>query len=310
MRITQLRQADLNLLVVFTVLADERSVSRAATRLFLSQPAVSRALQRLRDMFHDDLLVHSAAGYEPTLQGQRLMEELEVILPRLDRLLSGSSFNPEIEQARFRIAATDAGTSIVAPALCREVLPSAKKVFLDFVPWRDSGFEDLTRGGLDLLLGADATNPPSPLQSEVIYEEEFVCVVAAKSAHTRRLTIKQYLEAEHIRVSVTAGSHTPEKRLAKGHNRRVVIQVPYADAAIRCVAGTTLIATVPKRFAVIEQHNPAIRILQAPAELSRYKYLMIWHPRVNTDAAHVWLRAAIRQIAKTSLASAGYAEAV
>jgi hypothetical protein len=82
----------------------------------------------------------------------------------------------------------------------------------------------------------------------------------------------------------------------------VVIQVPYADAAIWSVAGTTLIPTVPKRFAAIEQHNPAIRILQPPAELSGFKYLMIWHPRVNTDAAHLWLRAAIRQIAKTSLA--------
>jgi DNA-binding transcriptional LysR family regulator len=90
MRITQLRRADLNLLVVFTVLAEERNVSRAAARLFLSQPAVSRALQRLRDMFHDDLLVRTAAGFEPTLQGQCLIEELEVMLPRLDRLLSGS----------------------------------------------------------------------------------------------------------------------------------------------------------------------------------------------------------------------------
>ena len=304
MRITQLRQADLNLLVVFTVLAEERNVSRAATRLFLSQPAVSRALQRVRDMFHDDLLVRTAAGFEPTLQGQRLMEELEVILPKLDRLLSGSRFDPEIEQARFRIAATDSATSIVAPALCREVLPSAKMVLFDFVAWRDSAFEDLARGGLDLLLSTDDTYPPSRFQSEVIYEEEFVCVVAAKSAYTRRLTIKQYLEAEHINVGADAGSRIiPEKRLAaKGYKRRVVIQVPYSAAAIRCVAGTTLIATVPKRFAITERYNPAIRTLQPPAELSGFKYLMIWHPRVNTDAAHVWLRTAIRQIAKTSLA--------
>ena len=106
---------DLNLLVGFTVLAEERNVSRAAARLFLSQPAVSRALQRLRDMFHDDLLMRTAAGYEPTLQGQRLIEELKVFLPRLDRLLGGSAFDPEVEQARFRIAATEHAASIVAP---------------------------------------------------------------------------------------------------------------------------------------------------------------------------------------------------
>src|ERR1700745_3615062 len=89
MRVTQLRQADLNLLIVFTVLAEERNVTRAAARLFLSQPAVSRALQRLRDTFHDDLLIRTANGYEPTPKGQRLLQELATMLPRLDRLMAG-----------------------------------------------------------------------------------------------------------------------------------------------------------------------------------------------------------------------------
>src|SRR5258707_1548813 len=304
MRIKQLRQADLNLLVVFTVLADERTASRAETRLSLSQPAVSRALHRLRDMFHDDLLVRTAAGYEPTQQGQRLIDELKVFLPRLDRLLSGSAFDPEVEQARFRIASTEHAASIMAPALCREVLPSAKKVRLEFVALRDSGFREVARGGLDLLLSTDDTYPASQLQSKVIYKEELVCVVGAKSAYTRQLTIKQYLEAENVGLSGVADSRfTPEKLLgAKGHKRRVVIRVPYSAAAIQCVAGTPLIATVPKRFALIEQHNPAIKILQPPAQLSGFEHFMIWHPRVNMDAAHVWLRTVILQVAKTSLA--------
>src|SRR6266478_4444005 len=104
MRVTQLRQADLNLLIVFTVLAEERNVTRAAKRLLLSQPAVSRALQRLRDMFHDDLLIRSSSGYEPTPKGQRLLQELEISLPRLDRLLSGNDFDPDAEETTFRVA--------------------------------------------------------------------------------------------------------------------------------------------------------------------------------------------------------------
>jgi DNA-binding transcriptional LysR family regulator len=89
MRTTHLRQADLNLLVVFTVLAEERNVTRAADRLLLSQPAVSRALQRLRETFHDDLLIRTGSGYEPTPKGERLLQELSTTLPRLDRFLSG-----------------------------------------------------------------------------------------------------------------------------------------------------------------------------------------------------------------------------
>jgi DNA-binding transcriptional LysR family regulator len=152
MRVTQLRQADLNLLVVFSVLAEERNVSRAAKRLLLSQPAVSRALQRMRDTFHDDLLVRTGKGYEPTPQGERVLRELEVMLPRLDRLISGSTFDPATEHCSFRIAATDNATSIIAPVLCREVLPAARQVRFTFASWRGDVFEDLNHGRLDLAL--------------------------------------------------------------------------------------------------------------------------------------------------------------
>ena len=301
MRVTQLRQADLNLLVVFSVLAEERNVSRAAQRLLLSQPAVSRALQRMRNTFHDDLLVRTAKGYEPTPQGERVLQELEVMLPRLDRLIAGSTFDPTTEHASFRIAATDNATSIIAPILCREVLPSAEQVRFSFASWRGDVFEDLTHGRLDLALIGDEGHVPSPLLTEVIYEEELVCIVAAESPYRRQLTLKQYLAAEHIGVDVAEGSQLlPEKRLAAhGHSRRIAITLPYFGAAIRCIPGTKLILTAPQRFARLEADDRKIRILKAPAELTGFKYLMIWHPRVTTDAAHAWLRGEIRRIGKT-----------
>ena len=300
MRVTQLRQADLNLLVVFSVLAEERNVSRAAERLLLSQPAVSRALQRMRDTFHDDLLVRTAKGYEPTPQGERVLRELEIMLPKLDRLISGSTFDPATELSSFRIAATDNATSIIAPVLCREVLPRAQQVRFSFASWRGDVFEDLTHGRLDLALIGDEGHVPSPLQSEVIYEEEFVCIVAADAPYKRQITLKQYLAAEHIGVDVVEGSqHIPEKRLAAhGYRRRTVITLPYFGAAVRCVAGTKLILTAPRRFASAEAEKRSIRLIEPPEELTGFKYLMIWHPRVNTDAAHSWLRGEIRAIGK------------
>ena len=155
MRIMQLRRADLNLLVVFLVLAEERSVSRAATRLLLSQPAVSRALQRLRDMFHDDILVRTDEGYSSAPERQRLLDELETMLPKLGRLLGGSSFDPTLESARFRIAATDNAASVTVPPLCRDVLLSTGKVMFDFVAWHNKAFDDLMHGSLDPVLNAD-----------------------------------------------------------------------------------------------------------------------------------------------------------
>jgi DNA-binding transcriptional LysR family regulator len=301
MRIAQLRQADLNLLVVFAVLTEERHVSRAAARLLLSQPAVSRALQRLRIMFHDDLLVRCASGYEPTAQGQRLMRELEVILPKLDRLLSGSSFDPAVEPATFRIAATDNAASVLAPVIARELLPKAAQVRLDFISWHEKVFDDLSHGSVDLVLNADEGQIPGPLQTAVIYHDEFACAVEEESPYRGRLSLGQYLAAQHISVGVLGGLQTiPEKRLAaKGYKRKIAMQVPYFLAALRCVAGTPLVATVPKRFADAEAHSPGIRIVKPPKELTGFRYLMIWHPRVNTDASHTWLRSTLLQIGQS-----------
>src|SRR5260370_15398277 len=152
MRIKHLRQADLNLLIVFTVLAEERNVTRAAARLLLSQPAVSRALQRLRDMFHDDLLIRTSSGYQPTPKGDRLLRELESTLPRLDRLLSGKDFDPAAEETSFRIGTTDHACHVLCPLLCRTVLAPAGKVSFHFMPLHDGTFEAMEKGRIDLVL--------------------------------------------------------------------------------------------------------------------------------------------------------------
>src|SRR6202048_1777701 len=187
MRITHLRQADLNLLVVFTALAEERNVTRAASRLLLSQPAVSRALRRLREMFHDDLLIRSSSGYEPTPKGQRLLHELETSLPRLDRLLSGSDFDPAAEETSFRIAATDHACHVVCPLLCRTVLAPGVRVSFEFLPLHDGQFEAMEKGRLDLVLVADDGYAPTHFVKEVIFEVDFVCVVAKESRFSRAL---------------------------------------------------------------------------------------------------------------------------
>ena len=250
MRITHLRQADLNLLVVFTALAEERNVTRAATRLLLSQPAVSRALQRLREMFQDDLLIRSPSGYEPTPKGKRLLQELSTMMPRLDRLLSGEDFDPQAEETTFRVAATDHASHVLCPLICRTVLPAARKVSIEFVSFGD--------------------------------------------------TLKQYLAAEHVGIGIWGEQQTLlDKRLAGiGAKRRCPIWVPYFTAAVRCVPGTHLLATVPSRIARFESNRLPLRLLKPPEAIGRLSYLMAWHPRMNTDAAHLWLRSAIRETGK------------
>jgi DNA-binding transcriptional LysR family regulator len=299
MRIEHLRQADLNLLVVLTTVAEERNITRAASRLLLSQPSVTRALQRLRHTFHDDLLIRTSTGYEPTPTGQRLLQDLATMLPRLDRLMVGGDFDPTTEDATFRIAATDHAAYLLVPPLYTSLLPKRIKVGFSFVPLHAGQYAALEKARLDLVLNADHDTATLHLSKEVIFEVDFVCVVSRKSKFARAVSLKQYLAAEHVAVDIIGGVQThPDKHLAAiGEKRRCPLVVAQHTVAMRVAAVTDMIATVPRRMAVLEASNKAIKILEAPAALGSFKYVMIWHPRMQTDAAHVWLRSTIRELA-------------
>lgn len=201
---------------------------------------------------------------------------------------------------------SDNASQVVCPLFCRMVLPYAERVSCQFVALHDGTFEAMERGRLDLALNADEGHTPDRFHREVISEDDFVCVVAKTSRYSRRLTFRQYLEGVHVGVGVLTGRQTiPEQRLAAlGTKRRCAVEVPYFTAAIRCVPGTNLIATVPRRLAELERHDPAITFVQPPAEMKGFRYLMIWHPRLLTDAAHVWLRSIVATVGK-KLASTG-----
>ena len=134
MHTTQLRQADLNLLIVFKVLEEERNVSRAARRLLLSQPATTRALGRLRELFQDELLVRVSGTYELTSKGQLLLQELEATLPAIDRLLTAGDFVPSQETMRFRLAGTDYASLVIGMKLSKYMSAAGDQLSLDFSP--------------------------------------------------------------------------------------------------------------------------------------------------------------------------------
>jgi DNA-binding transcriptional LysR family regulator len=297
MRVTHLRQSDLNLLVVFATLAEERTITGAASRLFLSQPAMSRALQRLRSMFKDDLFIRGPAGYQLTPKGQAIRRELEVTLPRFDRLLSGDLFDPASEEATFRIAGRDHAFSVLCPVFCRQFDPAANKVSFEFVAAHDGSFIAMERGRLDLVLCTDDEEIPPHFQSAVLYEERVICVVAKENSLPRKLTLKRYLDAWHITVKIKGSEPTiVEKSLSSlGVKRLSGIRMPYLWAALRSVAGTKFMVTVPGRLSKAIEADRALRILKPPPELRPFKYLMVWHRRMNSDAAHTWLRQIIKK---------------
>src|ERR1700745_20808 len=296
MRLEKLRQADLNLLITFAAIAEEKSITAAASRLFLSQPAVSRALQRARAMFQDDLLVRSPHGVELTLRGRKILEELEELLHRMENLVARAVFDPTREKSHFRISGPDNVCTVVLPRLCRRYANGHYRVQFEFWPWRSGIAELVEHGQLDLILHIDDGLLPSHFQSERLYREDWICAVARDSGFGDSLSLKQYLSPYPIVVGTYAGVQpiTDKQVAAIGAKRNSCIRVPYFGVALQCLPGTELVLTLTSGMTSVLKRDRRLRLVKAPPELHAFHFLMAWHQRQNTDPRHLWLREVIR----------------
>ena len=286
MRLEKLRQVDLNLLITFAAIAEEKSITAAASRLFLSQPAVSRALQRARMMFQDDLLVRSPQGFELTLRGRKILQELEGLLPMMENLVTPSLFDPMREKSHFRISGPDNVCTVLLPWLCRQY-GDGYQVQFEFLPWQAGISELVEHGQLDLILHIDDGLLPVHFHTERLYREDWVCAVARDSHFGDRLSLKHYLAASHIVVATYGGVQTiPDKQLAAvGAKRSSSIRVPYFGVALQCLPGTELVLTLTTGMSAAVKRNRDLRLVKAPQELRPFYFLMAWHPRREQRSA-------------------------
>ncbi|MHA6759539.1 LysR family transcriptional regulator [Streptacidiphilus sp. PAMC 29251] len=295
---THIDRVDLNLLPPLAALLEERHVSRAAQRVNLSQPAMSRALQRLREVLGDELLVRGSAGYELTPRAERVQRQLVAILPRLEILFAGEAFDPAAAAESFRLAGTDYPAMVFGPALFQQVFRQSPHSTVTFRGWHDGVFDDLARGLTDIVFyGVSA---PPALRSEKLFEETFVCVMSADHplSGRSRLDLDDYLRCSHVVVNIVEGDQTVIDRhlQALGTPRRASLSVPYHAAAPLAVPGTRLVATLPLRLVAQHAQDPALRLVPAPEEIKDMSYHMSWHPRLDDDPAQRWLRHTIRTV--------------
>ena len=298
MRLEKLHQADLNLLITFAVIAEEKSVTAAAVRLRLSQPAVSRALQRARSLFEDDLLVRSPNGFELTLRGRKILDELGTLLPRIEQLVKPSVFDPTRETSHFRLSGPDNVCAVLLPELCRTYANGQYQVSFEFLPWQAGVIDFLEHGQLDIALQVDDVLLPAHLHSEKLYREDWICVVAQENRVEKQLSLKQYLTMEHVVVSSLPGVQTiPDKRMAAlGEKRSSSIRIPYFGAALQCLPGTDLVVTTTSGMRRLVERDSRLRIVNAPEELYPFYFLMAWHPRMHSDPRHKWLRQTLQYV--------------
>ena len=291
MRSAHDNEIDLNLLEPLRALLEERHVTRAAKRCRLSQPAMSRALERLRLMFGDDLIVRIAGVYERTSRGERLLAEMQDLLPRIRTAIRGERFDAVASEMRFTIATTDfAGTSLI-PMLHERVRVLAPHARLDVVAWDDRSLQDVESGRIDL--GIIGLRDPFDLEWEDLFTDDFVCIVAKNHPlHSRRVTLKEFVAYPHVSLAIQNGRQPwIDDSLARlGVERRVMLRTPYQFGAALATANSDFIFTTAGRLAPYCARIADVKILQAPKELAQIRYRMGWHRRLRDDVPQKWLR--------------------
>lgn len=291
--------ADLNLLRALDVLLEERHVSRSATRLHLTQPAMSRTLGRLRKTFNDELLVRTASGYVLTPRARWLQNELAELLPRLRLLIGGETFDPATASGTMRLAASDYLLTALGDTLFPAFLREAPRMSLRIEPVTPTTFEDVDRGRVDIALLP--ITPPAPLRRHVLFTDEFVCLMCHNHPLAcDRLTLDDVGSYPHVRVEVLGSNRMlVERRLDQlGIQPFARLTVPYFHGAAAALPGSELIAILPRRIAVACR-GPALRIAELPTEISAYEYPMVWHPRLTDDPTHRWMRSLLLEASST-----------
>ncbi|MDP9793170.1 DNA-binding transcriptional LysR family regulator [Catenuloplanes nepalensis] len=292
MRATHIGRVDLNLVPALIALLEERHVSRAAARVGMSQPAMSRALQRLRRTLRDDLLVRTPEGYRLTPRGERILDRLATAVPQLEDVFAGADFDPSITELEIRVAGSDYAQAVIAPGLSGRIATASPGSTLRFRPWHRDVLTEVSDGAIDLaFIGAQTSEP---LRSEELFTDRFVCVVSAGHPLAGRaaLGLADYLGCRHLIIDVIDGRQPAIDRVlsAYGTPRRAGLILPVHAAAILALPGTDLVLTIPQRLAGHYASGGALRILQAPDEIGTMTYWMTWHPRLELDPVHRWLR--------------------
>ena len=292
-----LRRIDLNLLVILDALLGEQHVTRAAERLHLSQPAVSHALARLRDLLGDPLLVRAGSGLAPTARALELAAPLAETLAQVQSLLAPNTFDPASARRTFRLAMSDYGAAIILPGLIRTLRAEAPGIDLQIShASREGMVEGLLNGDIDLAAGV-LPELPGELRSTPLFEERYVCLLDRHSLPADgQLDLPTYLSRPHVLLEMR-GSGTPENErtlTALRERRRVAISQPHWSAAPRFISGTDLILTVASR-ALNEVDDQSLIVVPPPFEIAPFTFVSAWHKRRGGDQALNWLNRRIEQ---------------
>jgi DNA-binding transcriptional LysR family regulator len=298
-----IRAVDLNLLKAFDALHSERAVTRAASRIGLSQPAMSHALSRLRGLFSDDLFVRTQSGMEPTARAREIAPLVSAAIERIEAALNlGAGFDPATSSATFTAGMGEYAEVALVGSLAEAFSREAPNATLRLLSMHGAdAAEQLERGVIDVAVAHLRAMPPT-IETALLFRDPFVVVARKGHPITReKLTVEAYAAQNHLLVSPRGQPTGALDRILVdyGQRRRVALLVATYLAVPAALAASDLIATVPSRAASLIAAHAEIATLPLPVDFSA-TVSIAWHRRAASEPAQAWFRGLLQEAAETS----------
>jgi len=301
MREVNLRSVDLNLLVVLQQLLETRHVTRAAELLHMSQPAVSRALQRLRDTFGDKLLVRTTQGYDLSARGQELLPRLQELMGGISQLVAEPTFDPATAEDVVRFYGLDLEVACFLPQLMSVLRKEAPRMRLEIRSEPRDQFEMLEQGDVHFTItGTSPKTTEDQYRRLLLAQTGTVCLMSADNPLTEgKLTLDKYVTASHGLISITGlGPGMIDHRLAElGRKRHLALRLPNFMTTADYCENSDLLFVLPEMVARKIARGRNIAIKPVPDEIGSrtVSFSLYWHERHHRDPMCIWIRQKIME---------------
>jgi DNA-binding transcriptional LysR family regulator len=296
-----IRKHDLHLLLCFDALATTGSVSKAAQRMAMPQPSMSRALAQLRAAFSDELFLRTRTGVTPTPKALELIEPVREVLARMETLLNPPpAFNPATTRAKVKLTSTGYVEALLMPFVARRLETEAPAFTLEtHAPNREIADLRLERGEIDFRIGG-VDQPPEKLRFANLFEDRFVCIARANHPRVRtRVTLDDFCAVPQVRTVIRSHMDSAEQAVA-AYGKRIRYAVTSHDYAAvpHIVASSNFIAAVPERMVDLLMRGLPLRKFDCPVPMRRISIRLFWHDRTHRSALHRWFRTLVVEAAR------------
>ncbi|MCJ8338971.1 MAG: LysR family transcriptional regulator [Pseudomonadales bacterium] len=299
-----LSQIDFKLLLCLNSLLAHRNVSRAADQMHMSQPAMSRALGKLRELFDDPLFVRTSQGMEPTTRAEALANPLQATLDQLSSLLISENFSPQLSQRNFKLHMSSYVSQAYLGDIAAAFYQQAPNAHLEVINLQEKSLIHQSSQSIDLAVASQQTLVPDYFHQLYLGVEQMCCFMSRNHPLScSKLDLDGYLAYSHVVISLGGGPNMPvEEHLSLlGKSRKIGLRTPHFLSALEVVSKTQMLLNttplVPGKF--MQQFDLICQ--KIPFQLPENRYYLSWPPSLHRDPGHQWLRGLCAKVIKENI---------